>query len=169
MDLNKVMLIGNVTRDPELKTIPSGQQVASFSIATNLTWVDKNSGQKQSKAEFHNIVVWRKLAEICGQYLKKGSKIYIEGRLQTRDWVGQDGVKRYRTEIVGDNMIMLGGGGNSSPQFRPNQQNSAPTAQTKEEIPTIQQEDDTDNGQENPSNPSKPSDDEEINVEEIPF
>ncbi|MCK4744805.1 single-stranded DNA-binding protein [Candidatus Parcubacteria bacterium] len=164
MDLNKVMLIGNVVRDPELKTIPSGQQVASFSIATNLVWTDKSSGQKQTKVEFHNIVVWRKLAEICSQYLKKGSKIYIEGRLQTRDWVGQDGVKRYRTEVIADNMIMLGGSGSS--QFQPNKQNSAPAAPAKEEIPTIQQEDSLDRVQENSS---KSSDDEEINVEEIPF
>lgn len=115
MDLNKVMIIGNVTRDPEARTTPSGQNVTSFSVATNLTWTD-SSGQKQSKAEFHNIIAWRKLGEICAQYLKKGSKIYIEGRLQTRDWEGQDGVKRYRTEIVADNMIMLdskGGQGNS--------------------------------------------------------
>lgn len=166
MDLNKVMLIGNVVKDPELKTIPSGQQVASFSIATNLVWIDKTSGQKQQKVEFHNIKAWRKLAEICGQYLKKGSKIYIEGRLQTSSWDGQDGVKRYRTEVIADNMIMLGGGGSSSSQFQPNQQNSAPAAPAKEEIPTIQQEDSIDSGQQNAA---KSSDDEEINVEEIPF
>lgn len=106
MSLNKVQLIGNLTRDPELKQIPGGQVVATFGMATNLNWTD-SSGQKQSKVEFHNIVAWRKLAEICGQYLKKGSKVYIEGRLQTRDWEGEDGVKRYRTEIVADNMIML--------------------------------------------------------------
>lgn len=106
MSLNKVQLIGNLTRDPEVRQIPGGQAVASFSVATNFTWTDQ-SGQKQDKSEFHNIVAWRKLAEICGQYLKKGSKVYIEGRLQTRDWEGEDGVKRYRTEIVADNMIML--------------------------------------------------------------
>lgn len=106
MSLNKVQLIGNLTRDPEIKQIPGGQVVATFGLATNLTWTDQ-SGQKQNKAEFHNIVAWRKLAEICGQYLKKGGKVYIEGRLQTRDWEGEDGVKRYRTEIVADNMIML--------------------------------------------------------------
>lgn len=106
MSLNKVQLIGNLTRDPEMKQIPGGQVVSTFGIATNLTWTD-SSGQKQTKVEFHNIVAWRKLAEICGQYLKKGSKCYIEGRLQTRDWEGEDGVKRYRTEIVADNMIML--------------------------------------------------------------
>ena len=106
MNLNKAMIIGNLTRDPESRTTPSGQAVCNFGVATNLIWTDAN-GDKQERAEFHNVVAWRKLAEICSQYLKKGSKIYIEGRLQTRDWEGQDGVKRYRTEIVADNMIML--------------------------------------------------------------
>jgi len=108
MSLNKVMIIGNVTRDPEVRTTPNGQNVTSFSVATNLVWTDQ-SGQKQKKAEFHNIVAWRKLAEICAQYLHKGSKVYLEGRLQTRDWVAQDGAKRYRTEIVLENMEMLDG------------------------------------------------------------
>ncbi len=106
MNLNKAMIIGNLTRDPESRTTPSGQTVTNFSVATNLIWTDA-SGEKQKKAEFHNVVAWRKLGEICAQYLKKGNKVYIEGRLQTRDWEGQDGVKRYRTEIVADNMIML--------------------------------------------------------------
>ncbi|MDX9893580.1 MAG: single-stranded DNA-binding protein [Patescibacteria group bacterium] len=113
MNLNKAMIIGNLTRDPETRTTPSGQTVCTFSVATNLIWTD-NNGQKQKKAEFHNIVAWRKLGEICSQYLKKGNKVYIEGRLQTRDWEGQDGVKRYRTEIVADNMIMLDTKGSSS-------------------------------------------------------
>jgi len=113
MNLNKAMIIGNLTRDPEVKSTPSGTSVTTFSIATNLIWTDQ-SGQKQEKVEFHNIVAWRKLAEICGQYLKKGSKVYIEGRLQTRDWMGQDGVKRYRTEIIAENMIMLDRAGASS-------------------------------------------------------
>jgi len=106
MSLNRVQLIGNLTRDPELKQIPGGQSVATFGVATNFSWTDQ-SGNKQEKVEFHNIVAWRKLAEICGQYLKKGSKVFVEGKLQTRDWEGEDGVKRYRTEIVADNMIML--------------------------------------------------------------
>lgn len=113
MNLNKAMLIGNLTRDPETKTTPSGQTVTTFGVATNLVWTDAN-GEKQKKAEFHNIVAWRKLGEICGQYLKKGNKVYIEGRLQTRDWEGQDGVKRYRTEIIADNMIMLDTKGTTS-------------------------------------------------------
>ncbi len=106
MNLNKAMLIGNLTQDPEIRNIPSGQTVTTFSVATNFVWKDQN-GEKQKKAEFHNVVTWRKLAEICGQYLKKGSKVYIEGRLQTRNWTGQDGVKRYKTEIIAENMIML--------------------------------------------------------------
>jgi single-strand DNA-binding protein len=99
------MVIGNLTRDPEIRTTPAGQTVASFSVATNYIWTDQ-SGQKQKKTEFHNIVAWRKLADICGQYLHKGSKIYIDGRLQTRDW-DKDGVKHYRTEIIAENMQML--------------------------------------------------------------
>ncbi|MFH1291683.1 MAG: single-stranded DNA-binding protein [bacterium] len=106
MNLNKAMIIGNLTREPEIRTIPNGTTVASFSVATNLVWTDQ-TGQKQEKVEYHNVVAWRRLGEICGQYLHKGSKVYIEGRLQTRDWTGQDGVKRYRTEIVAENMIML--------------------------------------------------------------
>jgi single-strand DNA-binding protein len=106
MDLNRVMIIGNMTRDPEVRNTPTGRAVASFSVATNRVWTDAN-GQKQKQAEFHNVVFWAKLAEIAGQYLKKGQKVYVEGRLQTREWTGQDGIKRYRTEIIGENMIML--------------------------------------------------------------
>jgi len=112
MSLNKAQIIGNLTRDPEVRQTPAGQSVASFGVATNFTWND-SSGQKQEKVEFHNVVAWGKLAEICGTYLKKGQKIYIEGRLQTRDWEGEDGVKRYRTEIVAENMIMLSPKGQS--------------------------------------------------------
>ncbi len=106
MSLNRAQLIGNVTRDPEVRQIPGGATVASFSIATNFVWKDQ-SGQKQEKAEFHNITAWRNLADIVGQYLRKGSKVFVEGRIQTREYEGQDGVKRYRTEIVADNLIML--------------------------------------------------------------
>ena len=109
MDLNKAMIIGNLTRDPEVRTTPNGQSVANFGVATNRYWTDQ-AGAKQSAVEYHNVVVWGKLADICGQYLNKGKKVYIEGRLQTRDWEGQDGVKRNRTEIVANSMIMLSGG-----------------------------------------------------------
>lgn len=149
MNLNKVMLIGNLTRDPELRNTPSGQSVASFSIATNLVWTDQ-SGQQQKKTEFHNIIAWRKLAEICSKYLHKGSKVYIEGRLQTTDWTGQDGVKRYRTEIVTENMIMLDGKSNGAAgPFGGSSNNSG-----SEPIIEI---------------PEEPMDEEEIKVENIPF
>jgi single-strand DNA-binding protein len=106
MNLNKAMIIGNLTRDPELRTIPSGVAVANFSIATNRVYTDQ-AGNKQETVEFHNIVTWRRLAEICSQYLRKGSKVYIEGRLQTRSWDDPNGFKRYKTEIVAENLIML--------------------------------------------------------------
>lgn len=104
--LNKVQLIGNTTNDIEVRETPSGQKVASFSLATNRTWKDSN-GEKQEQVEFHSIVVWGKLAEIVEQYLKKGRKAYIEGRLQTKSWEDQAGNKRYKTEIVADNIILL--------------------------------------------------------------
>ena len=107
MDLNKVMLIGRLAQDPELRNLPSGGVVASFSVATGRQWVDK-AGEKQKQTEFHRIVAWGKLAERIGQYLHKGKPVYIEGRLQTRDWTGDDGVKRYRTEVIATSLIMLG-------------------------------------------------------------
>lgn len=106
MDLNKVQIIWNVTKDIELKQTPTGQHVCSFSIATNRTWLDA-SGIKQEVAEFHNIVLWGKLAEISEKYFHKGMKIYIEGRLQTKVWEWPDGTKRYKTEIVWESVIML--------------------------------------------------------------
>jgi single-strand DNA-binding protein len=160
MDLNKAMIIGRLTRDPELRNTPSGLAVASFALATNFIWNDQ-SGQKQEKVEFHNIVTWRRLAEICGQYLRKGSKVYIEGRLQTRDWVGQDGVKRYRTEIVADNLIMLDRAG-ATPMSTGDQ---APTPEEQPSVnsePVINVEEPSTGEEENPS-------EEEIKVESIPF
>ncbi|MFA5967296.1 MAG: single-stranded DNA-binding protein [Patescibacteria group bacterium] len=105
-DLNKVMLIGNVVRDPEIRTIPSGQSVAAISIATNRSWND-NAGELQKAVEYTDIVAWGKLAEIAGQILKKGRRMYVEGRLQTRNWEGQDGVKRYKTEVIASDLIVL--------------------------------------------------------------
>jgi single-strand DNA-binding protein len=128
MDLNKVMVIGRLTRDPELRTTPTGASVCSMSIATNFVYTNQQTGQKVESTEFHNVVMWRKLGEIAAQYLKKGARVYIEGRLQTRSWDGQDGQKRYRTEIIADNMIMLGdkpagtapiSGGYNAPAARP--------------------------------------------------
>lgn len=110
--LNRAQIIGNVTRDPEVR-MAGGQQVATFSVATNFAWTD-STGQKKEKAEFHNVVVWRKLAEIAQNYVKKGNKIYVEGKMQTREWEGEDGVKRYKTEIVADNIILLDKKGSDS-------------------------------------------------------
>lgn len=146
--LNKAMIIGNLTRDPELKQTPGGRPVCSFGIATNRNWKN-DQGEKQEQVEYHNIVAWGKLAEICGQYLQKGKKVYIDGRLQTRDWEGQDGVRRYRTEIVADNMIMLSrDGGGSAGAF------SAPAPQEASGFV--------------PDEPSASPDD-EIKIEDIPF
>ncbi|MFH0831120.1 MAG: single-stranded DNA-binding protein [Parcubacteria group bacterium] len=145
MDLNKVMLIGNITQDPEVRTTPQGQNVCSFSVATNLTWTDQ-SGQRQSRAEFHNIVAWRKLADICAQYLQKGKKVYVEGRLQTRSWDGKDGVKRYRTEVVADNMIMLSygpGQGGGAASARGAGSAVGGKAAAPEAVPTVELDADT--------------------------
>ncbi len=156
MNLNKAMIIGNLTRDPELKNTPNGTPVATFGVATNRIWTDQ-SGQKQKKVEFHNIVTWRGLAEICGQYLKKGAKVYLEGHLETRDWVGQDNVKRYRTEIVANNMIMLDRAGNTGGESFPSE---APPTPNESNEPTVESNE--------ISNDQQPEED-EIKVENIPF
>lgn len=129
MDLNRATILGRLIRDPEVKNTPNGQTVANMTIATSRNWSDQ-SGNKQEKSEFHNCVLWGKLGEIAGQYLSKGRRVYLEGRIETRDWTGQDGQKRYRTEIVAQNMIMLDGprgseggasqaGANSAPSTPP--------------------------------------------------
>jgi len=169
MTLNKVMLIGNLVRDPEIRNTATGKNVASFSVATSVVWKDQ-SGAKQEKAEFHNIVAWGKLAEICGQYLKKGLKVYLEGRLQTRDWAGQDGVKRYRTEIVAENMIMLSPKSSSGYSGAPAGNNYAPraaapmTEQPFANEPIIDIDAPMSGG-----NSSGAPEEEEIRVENIPF
>lgn len=108
--LNKVQLIGNLTRDPELRYTPQGTAVSTFGVATNRSWTT-DTGEKHEEAEFHTIVVWNKLAEICSQFLAKGRQVYIEGRLSTREWEAQDGTKRRTTEVVANEVIFLGGGG----------------------------------------------------------
>lgn len=109
--INKVILIGNLGADPEVRFTPSGQAVANFRIATSESWNDKTSGQKQERTEWHRIVVWGKLAELCGEYLKKGRQCYVEGRLQTREWTDKEGKKNYTTEVVANTVQFLGGGG----------------------------------------------------------
>ena len=164
MSLNKVLLIGNLTRDPELRSTPSGQSVANFAIATNRVWKEPQSGEKKEAVEFHNIVMWRRLAEIAGQYLRKGSKIFLEGRLQTRSWQDQSGTKKYMTEVVAENMQMLDRKPQGSAPYQgASQQGSAPNAPARsasqpappqpEEIPTIQIDENQD----------------EVKIEDIPF
>jgi single-strand DNA-binding protein len=158
MYLNKVYLIGNLTQDPEFKALPSGSSVASFSLATNRTWTDKQ-GQRQETAEYHNVVAYGKQAETISQYLKKGSLLFVEGRLQTRSWEAQDGQKKYRTEIIVDT-FQFGpkgsGTGSTFGQSRPantpsSSPKSTPASNQQEELPTVNLDED------------------EIDLEEIPF
>jgi len=168
MNVNRVILVGRLTRDPDVRTTQTGQTVATISMATSHRWNDK-AGQKQEKTEFHTVVLWGKLAEIAGQYLTKGQECFFEGRLQTRSFVGKDGIERKTTEIVGENMQMGSrpqgqggqGGGYASRQDdssshtsysapRPAAQRSAPV---EEDIPTINLDDEKD----------------EIRIEDVPF
>ena len=129
--LNKVLLIGNLGRDPEMRFLPSGEAVANLSIATSETWKDKN-GEKQEKTEWHRVSLFGKLAEIAGEYLKKGSTCYIEGRIQTRKWQDKDGNDKYSTEIVGQSMQMLGPKAErQEPQERPAQKPIIPSGPDK--------------------------------------
>jgi len=146
MNVNKAIILGNVTRDPEIRTTPNNQIVASFGVATNRFWTDKQTGEKKQMVEFHNVVCWRRLAEIAQKFLKKGSLIYVEGRLQTRNWQDQAGNKRSRTEIVAER-IQLGPRGAKT--------TLAPETieEKKEEVEEIPLE----------------GENEEINPEEIPF
>lgn len=173
MSLNRVMIIGNATRDVELKTLASGQAVATFGVATNRVYTDKNN-EKKEEVEFHNIVAWGKLGEICNQYLSRGRKVYVEGRLRTREWEGQDGLKRKTTEIIADNVILLdrpGSGsvpssGASTTTTRPHATQSfyAPTAMSQSpDLPTISIEDDMSTA------PPGLKPDEEVKIEDIPF
>ena len=146
MDLNRATILGRLTRDPEVRTTPSGQSVATLAVATNRVWTDQ-TGVRQERSQFHNCVLWGRLAEIAGQYLAKGRRLYVEGRIETRDWTGQDGVKRYRTEIVAENIIMLDG-----PRSAPGGEAQAGGASV-------------------PPTPNAPREvvEEEIKVEDIPF
>ena len=134
MNLNKIFLLGNVARDPESRTTPSGQTVANFSIATNRMWTDKE-GQKQKKAEFHNIVAWGKLGEICAQYLQKGKLVFIEGRVETRSWDAPDGTKKYKTEVIAGGMQK---GPKLSGNSSDNRLSDEKQSSSGEEIPVIE-------------------------------
>ncbi len=125
--VNKVILIGNLGQDPEVRYMPNGNAVANITVATSETWKDKNTGENQERTEWHRIVLFRRLAEIAGEYLKKGAKVYIEGKLQTRKWQDQQGQDRYTTEIVADQLQMLDSrGGGGSADFAPSQGQSRP-------------------------------------------
>lgn len=139
--VNKVIIVGRLGSDPELKTVSGGQNVARLSIATSETWNDKE-GKKQERTEWHRVVVWGKLAELCGKYLSKGRQCYVEGRLQTRSWEDQQGQKKYTTEIVANTVQFLGGGAERSNEsrqdsdFGPQQFGPEPTFDTgNDEIP----------------------------------
>lgn len=155
MNFNKAIVLGNLTRDPESRTLPSGQPVVNFSIATNRFYSDK-SGNKQQAVEFHNIVAFGKLADICSKYLNKGKMILVEGRIQTRSWQAQDGSKKYRTEIIMENMQLgpKGAAGTGTPT------QSAPSSQNMtEEIPIIDADD----------SPAFDGGQESVNIDDIPF
>lgn len=150
MYLNKAILIGNLTRDPELKAIPSGNKVCTFSIATNRTYKDAN-GVRQEKTDYHNIVVWGKTAENVATYMKKGSQILVEGRMETRSWDdAATNTKKYRTEIIADT-VQFGSKNTGSPSTSAPSQSSAPASKKEEEMDTIEYPD------------------EQINAEDIPF
>lgn len=162
MNLNKAFVLGNLTRDPELRQTPSGQTVCSFGIATNRFYND-STGQKQKQAEFHNIVAWGRQAEIVNQYLKKGSLILVEGRLQTRNWQDQQGQKHWRTEIIAERIQLgpkpTGGGygGTEEENFEPTQNQTRGAAPKK--APTSEE----------PTPIIDLTENEEINVKDIPF
>jgi single-strand DNA-binding protein len=136
--INKVILIGNLGQDPEVKYMPSGGAVCNITVATTESWTDKDSGEKQERTEWHRVVMFRRLAEVAGEYLRKGSKVYIEGRLQTRKWQGQDGQDRYTTEVVANDMQMLDSRGGGTAAFdtqqpaaeKPPRSTSSPSAST---------------------------------------
>ena len=142
MSLNKAILIGRLGRDPEVRHMPNGEAVCNFSIATSETWNDRQTGQRQERTEWHNITLYRRLAEVAGQYLKKGSLVYIEGRIQSRKYTGKDGIERTAYEIIGNEMKMLGGKAEGSsesantaePPAPPRRQDSAAPAQPVDDI-----------------------------------
>ncbi|MCK9345294.1 MAG: single-stranded DNA-binding protein [Candidatus Pacebacteria bacterium] len=138
MYINKAMVYGNLTRDPEMKALPSGQQVTSFSLATNRVWKDK-MGAKQESVDYHNIVMFGKLAELAAQYLKKGAGVYVEGRMQTRSWDDPSG-KKYRTEVIADTMQFgpRAGGAPASSGYSPAASSKAAPAAAPEALETIE-------------------------------
>ncbi len=138
--LNKVLLIGNLTRDPELRYTPSGTAVCTFGLATNRSWTPTDGGERQEETEYHRIVAWSKLAEICAQLLYKGRKVFVEGRMQTRKWTTQEGTERETTEVVIDNMIALGapkGGNADDTDYGPSEYAAPMSAPSTQNVPAV--------------------------------
>jgi len=133
--VNKVILVGNLGKDPEVKYMPNGTAVANATLATSETWKDKQTGEQKEKTEWHRITFYRRLAEIAGEYLRKGSKVYIEGRLQTRKWQGNDGQDRYTTEIIADQMQMLDSRGGGSTGYEAPSQSAQKTQAAPQQAP----------------------------------
>ena len=172
--LNRVQLIGNLTRDPELRYTPNGNAVCTFGLATNRTWTT-DSGEKREEVDFHRIVAWNKLAELCSQFLTKGRKVYVEGRLSTRNWTGQDGAQKTTTEVVIDDMILL-----DSKQSGASQQSARSEEQSESysEMPEEQAARPTSSGhakqakkvtEEEDKEPESAGSDDEVTPEDIPF
>mgnify|MGYP000925597254 FL=1 len=141
MSLNKAILIGRLGHDPEVRYMPNGEAVCNFSIATSETWNDRQTGQRQERTEWHNVTLYRRMAEVAGQYLKKGSQVYIEGRIQSRKYTDKNGIERTAYEIIGSEMKMLGGGNDSgqqnaqhTPPAPPSRQAPAAPAQPVDDI-----------------------------------
>jgi single-strand DNA-binding protein len=141
--INKVILVGNLGQDPEVKYMPSGGAVCNITLATTDSWKDKNSGEKQERTEWHRVVFFNRLAEIAGEYLRKGSQVYVEGRLQTRKWQDKDGQERYTTEIVASDMQMLGGRGGSGSED-PTARNPGSSMNVRRQEPSIEEDLDDD-------------------------
>jgi single-strand DNA-binding protein len=159
MNLNKIFLIGRLTRDPESRALPSGQTVSNFGLATNRIWTNPDTKEKQEQTEFHNIVAFGRLADICNQYLSKGSLIMIEGRIQTRSWQNQDGDTKYRTEVITESMQMGPRGGQAGKTAK----------QTKSETKTEKVEEIQVDESGEPSSAKASEDKDEVKSEDIPF
>lgn len=153
LNLNRAMIIGNATRDVDFRTTPNGRSVASFAVATNRRWNDRETGETKEEVQFHEIVVWGKLAEIARQVISKGTRVYVEGRLQTRTWEGQDGVKRERTEIIAENIISLSPKSSYGSSQSEEPDSSSETTPKKTSSKTKE----------------SPAVEDEINLDEIPF
>lgn len=163
--LNKVQLIGNLTRDPELRYTPNGNAVCSFSIATNRNWTT-DTGEKREEVDFHRIVAWNKLAELCSQFLIKGRKVYVEGRLTTRSWTGQDGAQKSTTEVVINDMILLdkAAGGASPAEPKETEENVV-----EEKVEKTAKEKPAKKAEKTEEKPVSEENDEEVMPDDIPF